>query len=100
MSCLQSFPVFHGDIFVHVNLSRNELGRPWVPTEEDIEVVGMTSGSHIGVIQVQWVGESPTDFLSFVYWVMRSPNGRGYFGGMTLDSRGSRASVFLGKQGR
>ena len=48
LSCLQSFPVFHGDIFVHVNLSRNELGRPWVPTEEDIEVVGMTSGSHIG----------------------------------------------------
>ena len=82
-----------------MNLSRNELGRPWVPTEEDIEVVGFPHWDR-GVIQVQWVGDLPTDCLSFVYWVMRSPNGRGYFGGMTLDSRGSRASVFLGKQER
>jgi hypothetical protein len=78
-----------------VNLSRHELGRPWVPTEEDIEVrwddLGFPHWDR-GVIQVQRVGEPPTDCLSFVYWVMRSPNGRG--------SRGSRASVFLGKQGR
>lgn len=96
LSCLQSFPVFHGVIFVHVNLSRHELGRPWVPTAEDIEVGWDDLGFphwYRRVIQVQRVGEPPTDCLSFVY-------GRGYFCGMTLGSRGSRASVFLGKQGR